>query len=89
MACRLPHTVEQMQKYIKKQVEKDDAARQQALVEVIKQFELAKALKQRLRQWYTYCKDISEERKVVIDQVLYDEYRQDDAVSETLWGCVN
>ena len=59
MACRLPHTVEQMQKYSKKQCDKDDTARQQALVEVIKQFELAKALKQQLIQRYAECKDIS------------------------------
>lgn len=33
MACILLHTVEQMQKYIKKQAEKDDVARPQAIVE--------------------------------------------------------
>ena len=59
MACRLPYTVEQMQKYIKKQVDKDVAAPKQALVEVIKQFELANALKQQLIQRYAECKDIS------------------------------
>jgi hypothetical protein len=50
MACRLPHTFEQMQMYVQKQRDKDDTAQQHAFVEVIKQFELAKALKQRLRQ---------------------------------------
>ena len=52
-------------------------ARQQAIVEVIKQFELAKALKQRLRQRYVECKDISAERKSMIDQFLSDEAMKD------------
>ena len=56
---------------------------------MIKKFELAKALKRRLRERYVECKDISEERKAVIDQFLYDEYRKDAAVTETLWSCVN
>ena len=50
MACKLPHTVEQLQKYVKKQTEKDDKERQYAIFEVIKKFELAKALKKRLRE---------------------------------------
>lgn len=54
MPCRLPHTVEQMQKYVKKQCDKDNTDRQHAIVEVIKQFERAKALKQRLRQRYIH-----------------------------------
>ena len=43
MACKVPHTVEQLQKYVQKQTEKGDTDRQKAIVEVIKQFELAKA----------------------------------------------
>ena len=78
-----------MQKYIKKQCDKDDTARKHALIEVINQFELAKALKKRLRQRYTECKDISAERKAVIDQFLNDEARKDGAISETLWDCVS
>ena len=88
MACNLPHTVEQVQNYVKKQVDIDDKERQDAIVEVIKKFELAKLRKQRLRTRYTTCKDISVDRKYVIDQFLYNEFRKDADVVETLWGCV-
>ena len=40
MACKLSHTVEQVQNYVKKQVEIDDKERQDAIIEVIKKFEL-------------------------------------------------
>lgn len=56
---------------------------------MIKKFELTKALKRRLRERYVECTDISEEHKAVIDQFLYDEYRKDAVVTETLWSCVN
>lgn len=88
MACKLPHSVEQVQNYVKKQVEIDDKERQDAIVEVIKKFELAKLRKDRLRTRYEACKDISVERKYVIDQFLYNEFRKDADVVETLWGCV-
>jgi hypothetical protein len=82
MACKLPHTVEELQTYIKKQTEKGDMDRQNAIVEVIKQFELAKKLKNRLRERYATCEDISAERKAVIDQFLYDEYCKDAAIAD-------
>ena len=63
MACNLPHTVEQLQMYVKNQTDKDDTERQEAIVEVIKKFELAKACKQRLRTRYRRCKYISEDKK--------------------------
>ena len=89
MACKVPHTVEQLQMYVQKQTEKGDTDRQKAIVEVIKQFELAKALKQKLREKYQECNDISEDRKAVIDQFWYDEYQKDAAVAEKLWRCVS
>lgn len=81
MACRLPHSVEEMQAYSKKQCDHHDVVRQKAIVEVIKLFELAKAKKQRLRQRYAKCKDIS---PAVIDMFFSDEGGKDDAISETL-----
>ena len=58
-------------------------------MEVIKKFELAKQLKRRLRERYAACTDISDDRKYVIDTFLYDEYRKEAAVIESLWVCVN
>ena len=90
MACnKLPHTVEDFQKWVKNQAEKDDTARQEAISEVISRFELAKALKQRMRTRYSDCDHISDDRKYVIDQFLYDEFRKDHAVVEALRGCVS
>lgn len=80
MACNLPHTVKQVQNYVKKQVDIDDKECQDAIVEVIKKFEQAKLCKQRLIKRYIECKDISVERKFVIDQFLYAEFRKDAAV---------
>jgi hypothetical protein len=56
---KLPHTVEQFQKWVKNQAEKDDTAHQEAILEVINKFELAKALKQRMRTRYTESDHIS------------------------------
>ena len=64
MVRKPPHTVEQLQKYVKKQAEKDDNERQQAIFEVIKKFEFAKALKRRLRELYVECNDISDEESL-------------------------
>jgi hypothetical protein len=86
MACKLPHNVEQVENYVKKQVEIDDKERQYAIIEVIKKFELAKLRKERLRTRYIACKDISVDRKYVIDQFLYNKFRKDADIVETLWG---
>ena len=89
MACKLPHTAKEIQNFVKIQAEKEDTERQMAIVEVIKKFELAKLRKRCLRERYAECNDISDDRKYVINQFWYDEYRKDAAVVETLWSCVN
>ena len=40
MACKLPHTVEELQQFIKNENEKHDADRQNAIVEVSKSLRL-------------------------------------------------
>ena len=35
MACNLPHTVEQLQMYVKNQTDKDDTERQKAIFKVM------------------------------------------------------
>jgi hypothetical protein len=89
MACKLPHTAEQFQLFIKAEAENSDVDRQNAIVKVILKFEVAKQLKQRLRERYVECTDISDDRKYVIDTFLHDEYRKDAAVIESLWACVH
>lgn len=89
MACKLPHTVEELQRFIKNETENRDVDRQNAIVEVIKKLEVAKQQKERLRERYGECTDISADRKYVIDKFLYDEYRKEAVVIESLWVCVN
>ena len=45
MACKLPHTVEELQRFIKNETENRDVDRQNAIVEVIKKLEAAKQQK--------------------------------------------
>ena len=88
MPCRLPHTAKQFQWYVKEEAKNSDTDRQKAIVDVILKFERAKRLKRELREHYVECTDISDDRKYVIDTFLYDEYRRDAAVIESLWACV-
>ena len=88
MACKIPHTVEEFQRFIKAQTENCDADRHNAIVEVIKKFELSKKLNRKLRECYAKCTDISDDRKYVINSFLNDEYHKDAAIVEPLWACL-
>lgn len=89
MACKLPHTAEQIQKYIKAETENSDVDRKNAILRVILELEVVKQSKQRLRERYAKCTDISDDRKRVIDTFLHDGYRKDAAIIESLWVCVH
>lgn len=89
MACRLPHSVKQMQDFIQKQCDKEDVDRQKAFIDIINLFRLAKAKKERMGQRYTKWTDIFEERKAVIDKFFNEEAHKDLAIEYTLWGCVS
>ncbi|GJX56167.1 hypothetical protein Tco_0286064 [Tanacetum coccineum] len=73
MACPLPNIVEEIQVYVHKQCDEDDATRQEAIVDVIKLFEQAVAAKEDLRKQYAECKDILPERRVMLQKNLDDE----------------
>ncbi|GJT13501.1 hypothetical protein Tco_0860543 [Tanacetum coccineum] len=77
MTCSLPHTVEEIKEYVQKQCDIDDAARQQAIIAVTKLFNEAYHAKQALKEQYVECKDIPQERRVVIEKILYDESMKD------------
>ena len=89
MACKMPHTAKEFQLFVKAEAEGSERDRKNDIVKVILKFEEAKQKKLRLRERYAGCTDISEDRKRVIDTFLYDEYRKDDAVIESLWVCVH
>ncbi|GJT75108.1 hypothetical protein Tco_1041833 [Tanacetum coccineum] len=56
-----------------KQCDEDDAAHQEAIMDVITLFEQAMATKEDMRKRYAECKDISPERRVVLQKNLDDE----------------
>nr|GEV83774.1 hypothetical protein [Tanacetum cinerariifolium] len=76
MSCSLPHTVEKS-KSVQKQCEIDDAARQQSIITVSKRFNESYHAKQALKEQYAECKDILQERRVVIEIFLYEESMKD------------
>ncbi|GJX65323.1 hypothetical protein Tco_0299666 [Tanacetum coccineum] len=58
----------QIQAYVQKQCDEDDAARQEAITCVIKLFDQAREEKEDLRKQYAECKDdISPERRALIE----------------------
>ena len=89
MACKLPHTAEEFQRFIKAQTENSDAGRRNAIVDVIGNFEVARGLNRKLREYYARCTDISDDRKNVINLFLNDGYRKDTVIVGQLWACVH
>ena len=89
MACKMPHTAEEFQRFVKAEAEGSDRDRQKAIVGIIKRFEFMKELKREDMEHYARCPDVSDDRRRVIDQFLQDEYRKDAAVIESLWDCVS
>ena len=89
MACSLLHSVEEIQAYVQKQCDEDDAAHQDAIIGVIKLFEQAKEAKEDLMKKYAKCKDISLERRVVIFKYLDNETWKHYEVKVKLWKCMS
>ncbi|GJX76847.1 hypothetical protein Tco_1087929 [Tanacetum coccineum] len=73
MAFSLPHTVEEIQAYVKKQCDEDDATCQEAIISIITLSEQAMAAKEDLMKQYVECKDVSPERRALIEKFLDDE----------------
>ncbi|GJX16584.1 hypothetical protein Tco_0217416 [Tanacetum coccineum] len=57
MDCSIPHTVKEIQAYVQKQCDEDDAACQEAIMGVIALFKQAIAAKEDLRKQYAECKE--------------------------------
>nr|GEV31307.1 hypothetical protein [Tanacetum cinerariifolium] len=72
-----------------KQCDEDDAARQEVIIGVIRLFEQARMAKEYLRKQYAECKDISSERRALVDKFLDDEGWKDYEVKDKLWKCVS
>ncbi|GJR33998.1 hypothetical protein Tco_1209682 [Tanacetum coccineum] len=68
MYCSLLHIVEEIQAYVQKQCDEDDAARQEAIFGVITLFEQEIEAKEDMRKQYAECKDISPERRALLQK---------------------
>ncbi|GJW93624.1 hypothetical protein Tco_0173296 [Tanacetum coccineum] len=74
----------ELKAYVQKQCDEDDAARQEAIMGVITLFGQEREAKEDLRKQYAECKDISLERRALIDKFLDDEAWKDSEVKKTL-----
>ncbi|GJX35371.1 hypothetical protein Tco_0246928 [Tanacetum coccineum] len=77
MVCSLPHTVKEFKAYVQRQCDEDDATRQEAIMGVITLFDQPRAAKEDLRKQYVECKDISLEKRDLIDIFFDDEAWKD------------
>ncbi|GJV88873.1 hypothetical protein Tco_1532811 [Tanacetum coccineum] len=66
MACSLRHTIDEIKSIVQKQIEEDNA-RQQAIMNLVVQFENASVVKDDLRKAYEKCNDISQEKRALIE----------------------
>ncbi|GJY34590.1 hypothetical protein Tco_0419059 [Tanacetum coccineum] len=82
------HTVEEIKKYVQKQCDIDDAARQDAIIAVSKLFNKEYHAKQALKEQYAKWKDIQPERRAVIQVFLHDKSMKDLEVEHKLWRAV-
>ncbi|GKA69776.1 reverse transcriptase domain-containing protein [Tanacetum coccineum] len=72
MACPLPHTFDEITKFIDK-----DIIRQKALMELVVQYENASAAKSDFKKAYEKCYDITYESRALIDTFLKQESNKD------------
>ncbi|GJV16227.1 hypothetical protein Tco_1361550 [Tanacetum coccineum] len=69
MACYLLHTVDEIKALVQKQID-EDIIRLEEIVDVTRLFDKARAAKEDMRKAYQECKDIPQEKRVVIDTFL-------------------
>nr|GEX09572.1 hypothetical protein [Tanacetum cinerariifolium] len=84
MSCSLPHTVEEIKEFVRKQCDIDDAALHEAIIAVSKLFNKEYHAKQAFKEQYAECKDIPPERRDVIQKDLEDESMKDLMVEHKL-----
>nr|GEU61624.1 hypothetical protein [Tanacetum cinerariifolium] len=76
MACSFPHTVDENKAMIQKQIEKDTVCKL-AIMNIAVEFDNASTTKDDPRKAYEKCIDIPQEKHVLIDTFLKEEYDKD------------
>ncbi|GKB96303.1 hypothetical protein Tco_0982440 [Tanacetum coccineum] len=87
MACSFPHTIDEIKALVQKQIDEDTICKE-AIFDVTKLFEQARADKEDPREAYAKCKDVPQEKSVVIDKFLEDEDRKDYEIHSALFKLV-
>ncbi|GJV59044.1 putative reverse transcriptase domain-containing protein [Tanacetum coccineum] len=77
-----------IKKYVKKQCEIDDVARQQPIIVITKLYNEAYRAKQALKEQYAKCKDIPQERRVLIEKNLFVESMEDYKKAVQIFGAL-
>nr|GEV06489.1 hypothetical protein [Tanacetum cinerariifolium] len=76
MACSVPHTDDEIQALVQKQID-EDMVRQKAILDLALQFDNACTTKDDLRKTYKQCNDIPQESRALIDTFLKEEFDKD------------
>nr|GFD15658.1 hypothetical protein [Tanacetum cinerariifolium] len=73
MACSLPYTVEKIQTHVQIQCDKDDAARQEAIMGITTLLEQAMVAKEDPMKYYAECKTFRQKDMLRLRKFLDDE----------------
>ncbi|GJQ94099.1 hypothetical protein Tco_0005238 [Tanacetum coccineum] len=76
MACSVPHSDDEIQALVQKQID-EDMVRQKAILDLALQFDNACTAKEDLRKAYEKCNDIPQESRALIDTFLKERSDKD------------
>ncbi|GJZ95246.1 hypothetical protein Tco_0667449 [Tanacetum coccineum] len=85
MACSVPHTDDEIQALVQKQID-EDMVRQKAILDLALQFDNACTTKDDIRKAYAKCNDIPQESRALIDTFLKERSDKDYELNLSMYG---
>ncbi|GJT42146.1 hypothetical protein Tco_0942011 [Tanacetum coccineum] len=85
MACSVPHSDDEIQALVQKQID-EDMVRQKAILDLALQFDNACTAKEDLRKAYEKCNDIPQESRALIDTFLKEGSDKDYELNLSMYG---
>ncbi|GJZ87228.1 hypothetical protein Tco_0658838 [Tanacetum coccineum] len=85
MACSVPHSDDEIQVLVQKQID-EDMVRQKAILDLALQFDNACTAKEDLRKAYEKCNDIPQESRALIDTFLKEGSDKDYELNLSMYG---
>ncbi|GKA88705.1 zinc finger, CCHC-type containing protein [Tanacetum coccineum] len=85
MACSVPHSDEEIQAFVQKEID-EDMVHQKAILDLALQFDNACTTKEDLRKAYKKCNDIPQESRGLIDTFLKEESDKDYELNLSMYG---